>query len=705
MEENMAIQVSSLCIPGNDGIGQNPLPCFRDPNPDVNCASNGTLGEADLTDFGRNAARRVLPYLTQDRYSREREPVCLKTVVLENEFLHAEFLADFGGRLRSLRNRETGRELLFANPVLQPGNLGIRNAWFSGGIEWNFGQFGHTCTTCSPLFFARMRGEDSREFLRMYEYERQKGLFWHIDFHLPSKSRCLQAYVRIINDSKTPKPFFWWTNIAVPETPGVRVFSAASEVIFQDMEAVQQWMKDQGKAPGWKTMKNAPAFFGRGRLPYIENERKRHFDFDASFPQNFSRASEYFFQNSQDLESPWEAAAYEDGFVFFERSTQPLRFRKMFCWGTHRGGRLWCDYLSEKGRGDYLEIQAGCTPTQLHGCYIAPESEICFSQMFSCVKKDDPSCFYAPWEEARNYMEKTVEEALPPAELIRIHEINRRNALSSKGEILHSGSGWGALEVRRRVYTGEKTIPPGFSFPESSLTKEHLPWLSLLETGVFPPIPKNTLPLSYMTDSAWASFLEKSIDSPNGAHGAALNCLAVLFCENGEEAKAVKLWERAAETADPLALRNLACIALRKNDLSGALSLMERAFTQERGLIDPAFTEEYLRLLVDNRQFETAWKVFNSLPRDFRENERIAVSAGQAAIETGKYDFVQTLFDKELVFIKEGETTISDLWYRLQAINMAQARGVPYTEGLFNEALETLTPPGKIDFRMYDTAL
>ncbi|MEI6297439.1 MAG: hypothetical protein WCO84_07430, partial [bacterium] len=31
------------------------------------------------------------------------------------------------------------RDLLLSNPVYQPGNLALRNAWTSGGIEWNIG--------------------------------------------------------------------------------------------------------------------------------------------------------------------------------------------------------------------------------------------------------------------------------------------------------------------------------------------------------------------------------------------------------------------------------------------------------------------------------------------------------------------------------------------------------------------------------------
>ena len=99
---------------------------------------------------------RVLPYRMQDGYGRTRQPISLKSIVLENEFLRAVFLPEVGGRLYSLW-KPVERELLHCNPVFQPANLAIRNAWFSGGIEWNIGQFGHTFTTCSPVFAAQIR--------------------------------------------------------------------------------------------------------------------------------------------------------------------------------------------------------------------------------------------------------------------------------------------------------------------------------------------------------------------------------------------------------------------------------------------------------------------------------------------------------------------------------------------------------------------
>ena len=148
-------------------------------------ASHPSLPEEKRRFLGWQAGYRVLPYRMQDVYTRQRAPRDFQAVVLENEYLRATFLPELGGRLVSLVSLPAERELLHRNPVFQPADLAIRNAWFSGGIEWNIGQLGHTFTTCSPLFAAQIRGAAGEPGLRMYEYERCKGLFWQIDFYLP----------------------------------------------------------------------------------------------------------------------------------------------------------------------------------------------------------------------------------------------------------------------------------------------------------------------------------------------------------------------------------------------------------------------------------------------------------------------------------------------------------------------------------------
>ena len=105
-----------------------------------------------FTDFGNPYS--TYPYRDQNMYSRELCDDGLEMAVLENEWLRAEFAPSVGGKLWLLYDKAAGRELLFANPVMRPGNLASRNAWTSGGVEWNCGPRGHHPHTCSWLHTA-----------------------------------------------------------------------------------------------------------------------------------------------------------------------------------------------------------------------------------------------------------------------------------------------------------------------------------------------------------------------------------------------------------------------------------------------------------------------------------------------------------------------------------------------------------------------
>ena len=95
----------------------------------------------------------MIPYLRQDGYNRKRSLKDFKAVVLENDYLKAVFIPELGRRMWQLYDKEKQQDLVYVNPVFQPCNLALRNAWFSGGVEFNIGMQGHTPFTCSPLFY------------------------------------------------------------------------------------------------------------------------------------------------------------------------------------------------------------------------------------------------------------------------------------------------------------------------------------------------------------------------------------------------------------------------------------------------------------------------------------------------------------------------------------------------------------------------
>ncbi len=471
-------------LPGAPLGAENPLPVSRHPNPDLPMELQDNIPPEKRELAGWQAGFRVLPYRMQDQYRRARSEVSFQALVLENERLRATFLPELGGRLVSLVNLSSGDELLFRNPVFQPANLAIRNAWFAGGIEWNIGHYGHTFLTCAPVFASEIRGLGGEAGLRLYEYERCKGLFWQIDFFLPPGSPVLIAYARVVNPSRAETPFYWWSNVAVPEKPGVRVLAPGCQVIYVDFS---------GSRPG----------YGLGQLPHLPTVAG-----DASYATRFNYASEYFFQ-LDDVAMPWEAALDQDGSGFFEASTRRMRYRKMFCWGSHAGGKRWQQFLSEPGHA-YLEIRAGMAPTQGHGMRMPGGAAWDWLQVFGRFCGDAAQVHQADYASAIRYVDRALCQEFPPENLEKLRGAYAALAEQPAVKILQSASGWGALELaRRRADPMELSLPTAFDFPSDSISDEQQIWLDLLNHGSFPDPDPAEAPGEWMIQPEWLRLVEK----------------------------------------------------------------------------------------------------------------------------------------------------------------------------------------------------
>jgi hypothetical protein len=614
-------------------------------------------------------------------------------VVLENELLRATFLPELGGRLVSLFDKRDGRELLSRNPVFQPANLAIRNAWFSGGIEWNVGHLGHACHTASSVFAARVlaSGDADEDMLRLYDFERQTGLFWQVDFRLPSGSPLLYASVRVVNPLDRESPLYWWTNIAVPEAEGVRVLAPASHALYIDPTDYS------GHRFGWSLLPRLPSVGGA----------------DATYPLNSSFANEFFFQ-CEEAAMPWEAAIDREGRGFFECSTHPLSYRKLFCWGSHGGGRHWQEFLSEPGIA-YLEIQGGLAPSQLHGATIAAGSAISWTQCFGALELGAQRAERAhgdDWPDAIAACEDAILGLMGPRDLAAVHRGNAVAFEMPVADILHSGSGWGALEAARlgteAAESGSPSrLPRGLSFPDSTLGPEQEPWLSLLYAHRLSEPSPDELPGAFMTSPEWSRLLERSLDLPHGAHWYALYQAGGAHLEAFDEAGAEDAWARSiAEKPSAWSMRNLAVLASRRGKAQSALELWRAAWRMEveaakRGRREPcrALAEELLAALLDSRSAVEALSLVASLPQEIREADRVRILTARAELALGHLDEVEKTLAHEFATIREGENDLTDLWFELEAHKLATARGLAVDDEFRAEARKR-QPPSRIDFRM-----
>jgi tetratricopeptide (TPR) repeat protein len=432
-------------------------------------------------------------------------------------------------------------------------------------------------------------------------------------------------------------------------------------------------------------------------------------------------SNEYFFQNKGPY--PWESAVYEDGYAYAEASTAPLLYRKMFCWGTGRGGWRWQDFLSLPGE-QYLEVQAGLAPTQLHTADIDAGAVVDWVQAFTALRVEPEKAHGGDYRAAAGYVEDTLERAIPPASLEQALEAGRRRA-GADAEILALGSGWGTLE-RQRAAAGlsppgeifPEGVPPGLSFPDESIGDDERPWACLIRNGRLPPRPSEAGPGSFAVDAAWESLLLRGRED-SGPEDARRHDwltpyhLGVIVFERGETEKAEAYWrESAAAGENAWAYRNLAIAALRRaapgnGKADEALAWYKKAFDRKEGRLDPSFAEEYIPLLIEQGRVEEAaadLAAYTARSEHTTLRGPLLDAAARIAFAHNDDAALDGIFSLEPAHIREGNTTLVDLWTAREIRRLVSA-------GMDKDAAETrirkalasgeLEPPWEIDFRMY----
>ena len=573
-------------------------------------------------------------------------------------------LPEVGGKVWSIYDRIDQRELIYRNPVFQPGNLALRNAWTSGGIEWNTGQVGHHYRTCAPIHCARVAGPDGDPVLRMYAWERVKRYPYQIDLHLPPDSRFLFARVRLINPHDHELPMYWWTNIGLLEHDGGRVLAPAET-----------------------------AYLGRKvhDCPVIDG-------LDFSYSTRVRRSYDLFFRIPRDRR-PWEAYVDDAGRGFVHTSTGRLRGRKLFAWGMGQGGRRWGEYLAEPGM-PYVEVQAGLAYTQSHTVPMPGGAEWAWTEAMGAFSGDRELLHSEDWPQACEAAERTLETALPRAEVDRIDAALAEVTTREPEELLVRGDGWAALECRRAALAGEETgIPPELPFGDEDLGADQQPWLRLLETGALPEREVTDEPGQFQVQEQWRSLLEESIAEGRSDHWLGWLHLGVMRMEAGDTEGARAAWERSlAHRRTGWALRNLSVLASRAGDEEAATDLLAEALSV--GPVVAPLAAEYAAILLKLKRFDVLDRFLAELPAEVRESERLQMAAGWAALHAGRLDEVEAILTRDFAGIREGELTLSELWFALQEQRLARAEGVEVDDALRARVRREIPPPYAIDFRM-----
>lgn len=601
----------------------------------INILQNGLQSRLEAGDdigLGFGTIQTLYPYAQQNVYTRKLEEQEVEVVRLENEYLKAIFLPSLGGRLWSLYDKVAQRDLLYVNDVIRPSNLAVRNAWVSGGVEWNIGVIGHSPFTCSQLFVGVVEVE-GMEVLRMYEYERIRKVTYQMDFFLPEDSKFLMCRMRIVNPNEIEVPMYWWSNMAVPELDGGRLVVEADEAYTNGEGAVY-----------------------KVQVPVVEGV-------DITYPKTIPHAVDYFFDIPK-AKRKYITQLDESGYGMIQTSTSRLQGRKLFVWGQARGSERWQEYLTNEA-GHYIEIQAGLAKTQ-YGClHMEPASEWEWLEAYGAIQVDK-QLVQGEWQSLRKQVTQTLEEALPEKRLEQLLEETRASIALREAKLIKTGSVFGAIENIRREQEGKGALSENLDFGQVSKENE---WVQLMLEGNMGGCEDREMSGSYMKEDYYYKLLQKAVqqkDKDNAYTWYHLGLYELVHQQLGQAINSLKHSRGIKATA--FNTYALAIAYSLRGNTEEAIDYCIKAMRLRND--DIGLVKECLSLLLKKEAYEILLKEVEMLPDAIQDNTRIKAYKAFAYAKCGSVDKAEEILRKdewlEVEDIREGECFTAQLWNIIQ---------------------------------------
>lgn len=625
--ENMKIQGAELgeesCVP--DLLGEHILQNHL----------KSRLDDADEIYEGYGCRKNAYPYRQYNSYTRKLKEKEIRTAVLENKYLKAVFLPEYGGRLWELWDKETGTNLLYTNDVLRFSNLAIRNAWFSGGVEWNIGVIGHHPYTVSPLYTAVTETQTGAPVLRMYEYERIRKVPYQMDFWLEEEDRFLNCRMRIVNESDNVIPMYWWSNIAVPEYESGRI-----------------------TVPSEKAFTNRDGAIFKVNIPIVDG-------IDITDYKKIPKSVDYFFE-IDDKNPKYIANLNKDGYGLLHTSTQRLKSRKLFSWGNGQASDHWQEFLTDKA-GRYIETQAGLTKTQ-YGCIpMNPHTEWEWLEQYGPVTLTGENQSHQEREKRLT----GILEALNNAECMERKLQETAAMAKTRARVIMTGSGYGAFEEH-----GKWSEHLEFVITSDSLEQ----WKHFFETGVLHKPSANNVPDEFLINNENLEFLVKTLETVNkenwyAYYQAGIGCLSKEDYKNAEKFL-LKSWNMEP---NPWACHGLACTYLLTEKRQEAVKWMLEGLKIENRI---SYLKEGLRILFCCKVYEEIVDFFERQSKETQEVGKLKfyyISALHRLGENKKaYEIMEGNGGLVIDDIREGEESVSRLWSELYEKLYGVKAPVPY---------------------------
>ncbi len=294
------------------------------------------LGEEDPNPVFALRRHRIYPYTMLDDLTDRRENRSYRFIGLENEYLKVIVLPDVGGRLYSVYDKVDKREVFYRNNVMKYGLVGLRGAWISGGVEFNFPD-GHTVITVSPVASTFRQNADGSATAVVGSEDWVTGMHWEVALTLRPGTARVEQHVTLFNPTPEPNLYWYWANAAVPATPDMQFIYPMREAFPHSLSVWSYPLHDGVDYSWYKNVRQPTSLFGR----QVQRNFFGAYYHDADF-------------------GVVHVADYHE-----------VPGKKIWTWGVARDGLIWTGLLTDQD-GAYNEIQGGRYETQLNYEFMAP---------------------------------------------------------------------------------------------------------------------------------------------------------------------------------------------------------------------------------------------------------------------------------------------------------------------------------------------
>lgn len=305
----------------------------------------------------------IYPYTLLDEIAPRPCDKTYHTLEIENRYLRVTVIPDLGGRVYSVYDKISQREVFYKNSIVKFSPLAIRGAFFSGGMEFSF-PVAHAPTTADAVNWDMRQNPDGSASISTGGLEHISGLHWMITLTLFPERCALAQDVFLYNPTSIPGRYHYWTNASLDANDQTEFIYPLRRVRSYEYAGTASWPFARldliQKDPGLPGMEGVP-MWPANRMQQPINFR---------WQKNMLAQVSIFGRNvSWDFFGAWQHSI-DYGYAHFARA-HDVGGMKLWSWGNAGVGVVNQTALTDDG-SLYAETQCGAMETQLDFDFLQP---------------------------------------------------------------------------------------------------------------------------------------------------------------------------------------------------------------------------------------------------------------------------------------------------------------------------------------------